>query len=71
MRNFEIVTLQDGCIGCNDNYNTLGFDPGSVITASMPLLQQFFPNIFGGNRRRLTQADWNTMFPGNVTGLSD
>lgn len=64
MRDYRILTLQDNnCLGCYDG--TLGADPMGIITGSIPLLNQIFPNLFGGNRRRLTQADWNQMFPGN------
>ena len=55
-RLFEIQTLSD--------YTTLG-DPVTVLTGSIAVLSQLFPNIFGGGRIRLTNAHWMEMFPGN------
>ena len=53
---FNIMTLQD-------NYR-LG-DPVTIITAGVGILSSLFPNIFGGNRKRLTDADWLQLFPGS------
>jgi hypothetical protein len=58
MRPFKIQTLSDR------SYSRLG-DPVTVITGSVALLSQFFPNIFGGTRRRLTDQDWLQLIPGN------
>lgn len=56
MRKFEIITLRD--------YQRLS-DPVSIITGGVALLTQLFPNIFGGGRKELTEADWNTLIPGS------
>jgi hypothetical protein len=58
MRPFKIQTLSDR------SYSRLG-DPITVITGSVALLSQLFPNIFGGTRRRLTEQDWLQIIPGN------
>lgn len=55
---FEIVTLSDRQFG------KLG-DPVTVITAGISLLTSLFPNIFGGNRKRLTDADYVSLLPGS------
>lgn len=56
MNRFKIVTL-------SANHRRLA-DPVTVITASVGLLGQLFPNIFGGNRKRLTESDWLQLIPG-------
>lgn len=61
-RLFEIQTLSD--------YNRLGnggggVDPFTIITGSLAVLTGLFPGIFGGSRKRLTDRDWMTLFPGN------
>lgn len=59
MRNdklFEIVTLQE-----NNRLN----DPVAIITGGAAVLSQIFPNIFGGSRKRLTDADWFQLIPGS------
>jgi len=56
MNNFKIQTLS--------NYVRLS-DPVTIITAAAAALTQIFPNIFGGNRKRLSDADWNQIIPGN------
>jgi len=53
---FGIMTLSD-----NNRLN----DPVSVITAGVTLLSSLFPNIFGGGRKRLTDADWLELIPGS------
>jgi len=55
-RTFTIATLADN--------NRLG-EPISILTAGLGLATQLFPNIFGSNRRALTSADWDKLFPGN------
>lgn len=40
-------------------------DPIAILTAGYGLLQSIFPGIFGGTRKRLTEADWLQLFPGN------
>lgn len=57
-RLFEIQTLSDNI--------TLN-DPVTVITGAAGVLLQLFPNIFGGNRKRLTDSDWLQLLPGNGT----
>lgn len=59
-RLFDILTLSDN----NRRGSRLG-DPVSVITAGVTLLSQLFPNIFGGGRKRLTDADWLELIPGS------
>ena len=55
-RFFDIVTL-------SANHKRLS-DPVTVITSGVAILSQLFPNIFGGNRKRLTETDWLQLFPG-------
>jgi len=40
-------------------------DPVAIITAGTALISTLFPNLFGGGRVRLTDADWVKLFPGN------
>ena len=77
---FKIVTLSD-CLNCNENINLGqpssfhsygqslqqggGMDPVTIITGGLAIVQQFFPNLFGGGRKKLTSADWNQLIPGN------
>lgn len=56
-RKFSIQTLQD-------NGGT-PMDPITIITGGVGLLSSIFPNLFGGGRRRLTNADWLQLFPGS------
>ena len=58
MRPFKIQTLSDR------SYSRLG-DPVTIITGSVALLGQLFPNIFGGSRIRMTDAMWLQIIPGN------
>lgn len=51
---FRIATLQDRLS-----------DPTTILTAGVSLLSSLFPNIFGGNRKELTESDWVTMLPGS------
>ncbi len=53
---FDIVTL-------SDRQSRLS-DPITILTGGVAVLSQIFPNIFGGNRKRLTDADWVTLLPG-------
>ena len=53
---FDIVTL-------SDRQNNLS-DPITILTGGVAVLSQIFPNIFGGNRKRLTDSDWITLLPG-------
>lgn len=55
MRKFEIVTLRD--------WQRLA-DPVTILTGGLAVLSQLFPNIFGGSRKRLTDADYNQLIPG-------
>jgi hypothetical protein len=59
MRKFEIQTLSER------NYNRLGFDPIVLITGGYALAQSLFPNLFGNNRKLITDSDWSQLFPGN------
>ena len=64
---FRILTLSD-----NNRYRTRLADPVSVITAGIGILSSIFPNIFGGNRKRLTEEMWLQLIPGSgyyTTGL--
>ncbi len=61
-RKFEILTLSD-CGDCGSDYSNLG-DPIAIITGGITILSGLFPNLFGGGRRELTNADWVQMFPG-------
>ena len=54
-RLFDIVTLSD---------RSRLADPITILTGSIAVLSQLFPNIFGGNRRRLTESDWIQLLPG-------
>lgn len=56
-RLFDIVTLSDR------NGGRLN-DPVSIITGGVAILNQLFPNIFGGGRKRLTNEDWLQLIPG-------
>lgn len=63
-RKFNILTLSD-CLGCGDSgYRSLS-DPITIIMGGITALTALFPNLFGGGRVRLTNADWLKMFPGN------
>lgn len=53
---FEIQTLQE-------NYRLA--DPVAIITGGVAVLSQIFPNIFGGSRKKLTDADWFQLIPGS------
>ena len=53
---FRIKTLQDG---------ETSMDPITIITGGLAVVSQLFPNIFGGGRKRLTDADWLQLFPGS------
>ena len=57
-RLFEIQTLSDRV------YPSLG-DPITILTGGLAIVTQLFPNIFGGSRKRLTESDWQQIFPGN------
>lgn len=59
---FSILTLSD-----NNRYqikSRLG-DPISIITAGASVLNSLFPNIFGGNRKELTNSMWLELIPGS------
>lgn len=55
-RLFDIVTL-------SSNHSRLA-DPATILTAGVAVLTQLFPNIFGGNRKKLTESDWLQLLPG-------
>ena len=70
---FDIVTLSD-CNGCRKkrlgafvppDYQTGGssVDPITIITGGFAIIQGIL-GLFGGSRR-LTQADWQKLFPAN------
>ena len=59
--------MQYGLLRCLESNQTLN-DPltvATIIEAAIQGLQAIFPNIFGGNRRRLTDEDWNKLIPYN------
>lgn len=56
-RLFDIVTL-------SSSHRRLA-DPITIITGGLGVLTQLFPNIFGGGRKRLTDADWLELLPGS------
>lgn len=60
MQKFKIQTLST----CNRVPTKLGFDPTIVITGGLTVAQQLFPNLFGSNRRPITDQDWDSLFPG-------
>ena len=55
-RLFDIMTLSSN--------HRLG-DPISIITGGIAILNQLFPNLFGGGRKKLTDADWLELIPGS------
>lgn len=60
-RLFDIVTLS----GNNRNLKEVAnVDPITILTGGVAVLSQIFPSIFGGNRKRLTEADWLQLIPG-------
>jgi len=62
-RLFEIQTLSDNASALTLRSYTRLSDPVSIITGGLAVINQLFPNLFGGNRRPLTQADWLKLFP--------
>lgn len=63
-RLFEIQTLSE-CKPRLASRSRLGFDPIILITGGYALAQQLFPNLFGSQRKPITDQDWNSLFPGN------
>jgi len=55
---FTIATLS-GLSG-----TPLAQDPVTIITAGATFLSSIFPNLFGTQRHRMTDADWQKILPG-------
>jgi len=64
---FEIVTLSD-CLGCRKTKTNLkdgnNMSPVEVILGGAAIIKSIL-GLFGGGSRRLTQDDWNKLFPSN------
>lgn len=58
---FHIATLQSRHRNLKEGENV---DPVTILTGGVAILSQLFPNIFGGGRKRLTDADWIQLIPG-------
>lgn len=63
-RLFEIQTLSECKPGLRDS-SRLGFDPIILVTGGYALAQSLFPNLFGNQRKPITDSDWNSLFPGS------
>lgn len=61
MKKFNIVTLSSKHRKLSDSNSP---DISGVITGGIGILTNLFPNIFGGNRKLLTDSDWLQLMPG-------
>jgi len=59
-RLFDIMTLSSKQF-LSEGENV---EPITILTSGVAILSQIFPNIFGGNRKRLTEAMWLQLLPG-------